>query len=90
MLGALTCLVVPVVASDHNHFLRNTLGLFVWAIIIDLLSGATLGLSASFIVMEIFICSLYSRKFELGRVVKIIIGTLGAIVYFYVSRRFFW
>lgn len=90
MIGTITCLLVPSLTKDAINSARNCLILFSWGVLIDLMAGTTLGLSSLFFMLELITTFFYSHKFELGLSGKLVIGVPSAIVYFYVSRRYFW
>lgn len=89
MLGAVSCLILPFIV-DGAGYTRNIVLIFFWGLIIDLILGVSLGLTSIFFILEQTVILLYSRKFELGLPGKLIIAVPSAIVYFYVSRRYFW
>ena len=90
MIGAITCLLVPSLTKDAIDTGRNYLILFLWGVLIDLMAGTTLGLTSVFFILELAISILFSRKIKIGLFEKLVIGVPSAIVYFYVSRRYFW
>ena len=90
MLGAATSLFVPFIVGRETGYLRNIFLLFLWGLFIDFAVGFNLGQTSSFFLAETGLVFVYSRKFELGTAAKLLIAIPSAIVYFYVSRRFFW
>jgi len=89
MFGFLVPLVAPFFAFSEENLMRNFFLLFVLGFLVDLVSGWQIGLTNFFLGGEIFAMMLYQRNLRLRIRIKVIFGTIFAVVYFYVTRRIF-
>lgn len=89
MIGSATLILLPVIYRQIS-FRNLIIWVLSWGLALDLLSGWTLGLSALAFFGELLVLNVVLERLRLGKISAIFVGMLCGLIYYYVSRRYFW